>query len=280
MDRTRRVAILLTLVFAGVFVLSLALMARRIGHFNEHKHFLRLHVEPTVSRLFQKGQFPLVSIIDYTDPEGNFFLRLDYGGKTTLIPAKRPPAKDLPNLAGFDEWCKVLAMNEVELGPDGGSIAKPGTERLIIVNRRTPDGFDPDTWGSVRRAEWVFDFYDLKLDGTIDYSVRRWPRSYRGEETLKKLATATPPDDRAAALFKVQPLQERTVEYFAALHVIPRLNVPRYKFTDTAFSPGVLGWTLPASMSSVLFGTVAFGFAVFSRRKTRVGTPGAGGAAA
>lgn len=258
----------MTLVCTVLFVLSLTFLLQRVDQFNIHKHFLRLHVEPTVSRFFQKGAFPLVSLQDRNDELGHAFLRLDFAGSVTMIPVKTPPARDLPNLAGYDEWCKVLAINEVELGPRGTSVAKPGTEQLIIVNRRTPDGFDPDTWGSVRRNEWVFDFYDLKTDGTIALTTRRWPRSDYSESNLKAAAESGK-DPRAAALFAFEPLQERSVEYFAALHVIPKLNVPRYKFTDTAFSLSVLGWTLPTSMLSALFGTLSLAFATFSAPRPR-----------
>ena len=56
-------------------------------------------------------------------------------------------------------------------------------------------------------------------------------------ETAKLLATIT-------------PLQERTWQYQAALHAIPKLNVPKYRFKDTAMK--AMGWTLPVAMFSGL----------------------------
>src|SRR5690606_11768432 len=54
----------------------------------------------------------------------------------------------------------------------------------------------------------------------------------KGEATAKILAT-------------IPPLEERSWQYQAALHVIPKLNVPKYRFKDTAMK--AMGWTLPVA---------------------------------
>jgi hypothetical protein len=57
------------------------------------------------------------------------------------------------------------------------------------------------------------------------------------------------------------------------MHVIPKLNVPKYKFNDTAFSFHTLGWTLPASMLSGLVFCIAFFFAIAPTRPPQTPPP-------
>src|SRR6185295_8519145 len=100
-------------------------------------------------------------------PPGIGSIRLDYAGRTIHIPVKTP-AGDLPNLTAYDEWLSALAVYEMTRDERGEQRRKAGTERLVIVVRRTPEGYDPETWGEVRRDEWLFDFYDLKRDGSVE----------------------------------------------------------------------------------------------------------------
>ena len=257
----------IVLAAGAIFAASAWALAGRIVEFNRTSHLVRYHAEILDRRAFQIGSYPEALLADAADAAGNPVLRLDYAGKTTLIPVKKPSLPNLPTLAAYEEWAKVLALNEVELDASGHSAAKPGTERLLIVVRRTPEGFDPETWGSVRRVEWVFDFYELKPDGSVTASARRWPRPDLREESFQKQA-AESGDQRLKALAAVPPLEERSIEYFAAMHVIPKLNVPQHKFNDTALNWRVLGWTLPVSMLSGLVLVPALFFAVAPRRKT------------
>ncbi|HMN41298.1 MAG TPA: hypothetical protein PKE29_10665 [Phycisphaerales bacterium] len=281
MTRGRAIAWLLTLASAGVFGASIMPMVRRIEDYNASAGFLSLHAEPIGSRQIRVEGFPPATLTDDRMPDRSSAVRLDFGGASTLIPV-RAPAGNLPNLSAYDEWLKVLAIYQVVRGPDGEQYRKDGSERLIIVVRRTPEGFDPDGMGEVRRIEWVFDFLELKKDGTVDRFVRRWPRSPRAEARLRREARGEEGDAAtiasAKALAAIEPLKDRTLEHFAAMHVIPKLNMPQYKFNDTAFRIEVLGWTLPAAMGSALVFTGAVVFALAPRRRVRdgaaVGAPG------
>lgn len=276
--RARLLALLIFLLCLGGFALSTWAMSARIADFNKHAGFVRFHAEPVVSREFRLDGWPEGALKDKVDELGRSFLELTYAGKQTLIPVKTPPARDLPNLAGYDEWVKVLAFNEVAAGPDGKSVAVPGTTRLWVVTRNTPSGYDPNAWGSVRKSEWVFNFHELMQDGTVRIEQRRWPRGYRGEKTLQSFAAEaqkavaekiapTVEQARAAELAAIQPLKERSPEYFAALHVIPKINVPQYKFEDTALQFSVLGWTIPVAGFSMLGAILSLGFALAPRVK-------------
>jgi hypothetical protein len=270
MERARLTAMLLTLGAAGVFVCSTLPMARRIGEFNAEAKFLTFHADSIVSRAIRVEGFPDGLLTDTTLDNGQSAVRLDYAGTPTLIPVKRPPASNLPNLAAYDEWLKVLAVYEVVRDDSGERRRKPGSERLVIAVRRTPEGFDPESWGEVRRIDWVFDLYDLKPDGTVEKTTHRWPRSYGAEARLQREAAGEEGDARRIAaakkLIQYPPLKQRTPEHYIAMFVIPKLNVPEYKFTDTALSPRVLGWTLPASMGSALVFTGALVFWIAPKR--------------
>jgi hypothetical protein len=279
MTRGRSIAWLLTLASAGVFGASIFPMMRKIDEFNHSAGFVNLHGESIVSRQLRVDGFPPATLTDEATPDGASAVRLEFGGKSISIPVKKPAA-NLPNLSGYDEWLKALAIYEVVRGPDGKQYRKDGSERMIVVVRRTPEGFDPDTFGQVRKIEWVFDFFDLKKDGTINRSVRRWPRSLQSEDRLRREADGEGDADTvksAKALLAIQPLKERTVEHFSAMHVIPKLNVPDFKFSDTAFRVDVIGWPLPAAMGSLLVFTGAVVFAVAPKRKRgEAGAPSAG----
>jgi hypothetical protein len=255
-----------------VFGASILPMMRRIEDYNKSAGFLNLHAEPFTSRQINVEGFPAATLSDDSMPDQSSAIRLDFAGKSTLIPIRKPAAP-LPDLSGYDEWLKALAIYEVERGPDNKQYRKPGSERLMIVARRTPEGYDPDAMGEVRRIEWVFDMLDLKKDGTIERSVRRWPRSLRAEERLGRESHGEEGDAAriasAKALIAIAPLKERTIEHFVAMHVIPKLNVPDYKFNDTAFRVAVIGWPLPAAMGSALVFTGAVVFAVAPRRRKR-----------
>lgn len=253
MDRSKKIALMVMLASAGVFAAAIAPMTSRIRDFNAGAKFLHVHFEPIVSRKIVVEGFPEGTLTD-----ADKGIALSYGGKTTLIPVKPPPAKGLPNLAGYDEWLKVLACFQVDRDGENKQFRRDGSERVLIVVRRTPEGLDPEAWGQVRRIDWVFDYYDLGKDGSVTHTTKRWPRKYRSEKRLQAEAKGEKPDlsneqiEAAQALAAIEPIAERTVEYAAAMHVIPKLNVPEHKFTDTAFSPAVLGWTLPASMLGLL----------------------------
>lgn len=244
------------------FVASLAPLTRRIAEFNKNASLARFHFEPKTDRHFKLAGFPEVHLTDALTDDGRSALKLDFGATTRLIPVKAPPIRDLPVLAAYDEWFKALAVNEVTTNASGASIPKPGSEKLLLVARRTPDGFDPESWGSVRRSEWLFDIYTLLPDASITMSTYRWPRSDESERHLDSRNKSDSPRPWEVELEKIPRLKERSLEFQAALFVIPKLNVPQHKFNDTALSPRVLGWTLPVSMLCFLVMTFAGVFAI------------------
>ena len=278
MERGRRNAWCITIGAGALFCAAIVPMAQRIAKYNASANIPTFHAEPIAGRTLRVDGFPIATLTDVEAGRGEGTIRLVYGGTETLIPVKRPPALDLPTLAGYDEWLKALAIYPVVRDDKGQQTRVPGSERFIIVVRRTPEGYDPETWGNVRRDEWLFDFYDLQRDGKVVHTIRRWPRksNYGDPEVrLAREAAGKGVDaDRAAAakyLLQFEPLKERTAEYYMARFVIPKLSVPEYKFTDTAFRTEVLGWTLPSAMIAVLAFTGGLVFVIAPRRRLAAG---------
>lgn len=269
-------AALLSILFAAIFLSAAWPMARRIGDYNTARQFRRFHTEPILFREARVPGFPALRFDDSTDPAtGRFAVRLTVTDPPSppaeptvrYIQVKQPAGLNLPNLGIYEEWLRVLAINEVIRDDSGRQIPAPGSERIIVAVRRTPEGLNPESWGSVKRTEWLFDFYEIMRDGTVAFSTRRWPMLTHYEEAFQRRAALPGADPGLKTLAAIAPLEERSVEYFAALHVIPKLNVPKYKFTDTAFNPRILGWTLPVCMLSGLGFCFAFFFAVAPRRQ-------------
>ena len=276
---SRRLAWVVVGLSAAVFSLAVWAMGTRIAEFNRHANFIRFHAEPVISREFRLEGWPQGRLTDRTETVDGIersFLELDYAGKSTLIPVKTPPAKDVPNLSVYDEWAKVLGFNEMASSSSGGeSQPVSGSTRLWIITRTTPPGYDENTWGSVRRSEWVFTFYELRRDGSVTIDRRRWPRGYKGEKLLQAMAAAhnaKPTEDSAryAELAKIPVLKERSAEYYAAMFVIPKINMPQYKFEDTALRFNVLGWTVPAAGFAVLGMLYGTAFAIAPKRTVAV----------
>ncbi len=279
MERFRAVALGVTVLSTLLFAGAIAPMTQRIRTFNTQAQFLNVHFEPVVSRSIQVEGFPAGALKDHEKG-----IELTFGGSTRVIPVKPPPARDMPNLAGYDEWLKVLACFQVDRDDDNRQVRRVGSERLMIVVRRTPEGLEPEAWGQVRRIDWVFDFYELGKDGSVSHTVKRWPRKYRSENRLQREARGESPNlspeqlAASKALAAIEPIAERTTEFAAAMHVIPKLSVPDHKFTDTAFSPAVLGWTLPVSMFAVLGFAGGLVFTIAPRRpKPAAAQAGLGG---
>lgn len=242
--------------------------------YNRGRDFPHYRFDPSTSRSFVAFN-RRVTLTD--EPAGaSGLLRVEYGDRSQTIPVKRPPALGLPDLGAYAEWVKVLEICQVERTPaspdstDTVARDKPGTGRLVLVVRRPAEGFDPETWGTARVDDWTFDFHEFEPDGSIRTTAFRWPRSDHGEAKLQKQVGGG--DLYARALAAIPPLEERTWEYQAALHVIPKLNVPKYRFQNDAFSPRVMGWTLPVGMLSVLGMLVGLGMALGRRAAENTGT--------
>lgn len=231
----------LAAVFAAVVLYSVYRMSFKVDAYNKQSRFAHFRFQVMGSREFRAFGMP-VTITD--EAEGKLsFLRIRFGPTDRRVPVKTPPVMNIPSMGIYDEWAKVLEVHEVGRDEDGENIDKQGSGRVVLVCRRTPDGYDPETWGTVFRDSWTFDFYEFTKEGTLTDSSFRWPRGELGDMTLTRLVKEGNP--QAVALAALPELPERSWQYQAALHVIPKLNVPKYRFQDDAVS--AMGWTLPTA---------------------------------
>jgi hypothetical protein len=238
MSRSRRIGLVILLVSLCVGVFAVVQMLQRVGAYNEQANFGHYRFDVSTSREFKAHGRP-VAISDSDDTQ----LRIAYDGVETVIPVVQPPIAGVPDLGIYGDWVKIIEMHQVVRGPTGSLMDKEGSGRLLLLTRIPPEGYDPATWGSVRRADWTFDFHEFMPDGTIESTTFRWPRSELGEMSLRKEIQKGEPT--AKILATIPPLEERSWQYQAALHVIPKLNVPKYRFKDTAMK--AMGWTLPVA---------------------------------
>ncbi len=254
MERARKLGIIVALVSGVVFAFSLVSLMRAIEAHNERADFPFYSFEVLDGReLTWSGRD--ITLTDFTDDEGRAFIKLEYGDLVIDIPVREPTAKNLPTLGLYNEWAKVLAMAEVERNDEGELDAIEGTGRMLIVTRRTPEGYDSETWGRVRRKDWTFDYYTLETDGTVTTETWRWPPS-RHESDEQRASNPIP------------PLGERTWQYQAAMHVIPALSVPKQKFKNTALWYENVGPVLPIAGISALAFLFGLGFAFSPRKAT------------
>jgi hypothetical protein len=268
---SRRVGAIIAIVSLAVLAASVLAMTRRVREFNERAEFPQYRIKPVTTRDLNVWDRPL-RITDTTiEHAGRTIpaIRIEYAGQSVVTPIKPPPAPDLPKLVGYAEWLAVLQIKEYPPKTSVQESTTPASQRVAVVKRNPAEGYDPETWGQVRRADWTFDFYVLTPEGAIEHEQRRFPRSDLGERSLAARAKAAidagKPDDPDARLHAVAPLEERTWEYASALFVIPALQVPKYKFKDDAV--GAMGWTLPAGMFSALAFTGGLVFAVARGRR-------------
>lgn len=241
MRTSNKVGWVLAAVFSVGVVYSVYRMSERVDAYNKHADFPHFRFEIIGSRTFTAMGKPVR--IDDDQDGAQSLLHVRYGDKDWRFPVKTPPVKDVPMLGIYDEWAKVIEVHELGRSSSGMQGDKVGTGRVVLATRRTSEGLDPETWGSVFRDAWMFDFHEFKPDGTMQSTTYRWPRGELGQMTLDRLVREG--DEKAKALAAIPELPERSWQYQTALHVIPKLNVPKYRFKDTAIK--AMGWTLPAA---------------------------------
>ncbi len=176
-------------------------------------------------------------------------LRVEWRGRTFEMPIEVGLHDDprLPGLLRFEDWLRVLLVAE-------GAVAREDLERmieqgsvvprLVIVMRLPAEGFDPGSWGLVRRREWRYRFVELKAEGAPEEAIQVSEESYRELERLGDPAYA-----RAIGR------QDQVWKHHGMLHVTsPTLVRSRNKPMEEAMN--AMGWTWPTAWGSV-FGLTA-----------------------
>lgn len=131
--------------------------------------------------------------------------------------------------------------------------------RMVLVARRSD--FDPNTWGAVRVRDWYFELIEFLPDGTTRPPADLPPR-------LAQFPAPRDPQGRAPILIErpdapVETIVERSWEWQAALHAVPKGQVSRYRFKTTAVQ--AMGWTLPAAGGLMLSACLGLGLFLGAR---------------
>lgn len=209
-------------------------------------------------------------------------IRVTYGDSSVTIPVIAPKVKGFKDLSTYEESFRVLSFAPIK---DGKAEIKPFSDdnwRAIVVARETRPGFDQNTWGEVRIKDWTWVIYEFLPGGgiagprTVQYRDRRGraPAEVYAREELKKAGKPVPPlpENGGPALTNVEPIQERSWEWQAALFTLPKMQVSRYRYRSDAVdgtgNAEGMGWTFPLAGISVLGVVLGCGLVMAGRAKS------------
>ncbi len=250
MTRKRLISFAVAALGLAVMIGAGVDMTRRIVAFNEAADRPFFVFQVINAREF--GHYGRRVTLTDVEQDGVDYVELDYDGETRRLPVTIPPRFEIATLETHHDWLRALRIvdgtgltfEEIENRTRSGDL----DVRLVIVTKSPRPGADPETWGTVWKKDWTFDFYELKADGSIE------------EQRLKY------PQGRVGTLPGPGELAENTWQYEAALHLMPR--GPTGRFRNSALD--VVGWTLPAIAISGLAIVLALGFGFAPPRAERM----------
>jgi len=188
--------------------------------------------------------YPLVELSEHADP--NLPARIEIFWRNSVITQPFVGQfidKRLPVLLKHEDWLRIALMVEgaqsrtqLESGIADGSLHP----RMIVSMRLPPEGYDPDTWGKVRRKDWRYRFIELLPPGSGDQTSREFGGTYGELDALGN------PDERHA--------QNRDADlwmYHAMLQVTPA-SLYRSKNKPIEAAMRAIGWTWPVAGLSIL----------------------------
>ena len=226
------------LVSGAILLLSVAAMARRVAAYHEQTPRPLPQFQVIDQREFDVHGRP-VAITDAADASGNVAVRIRYGDQTLRLPATmESKSAQMPGLTRHADWLLVLQFVEQgRLTPaelEARLARGEAGARVVIVVLDPRRDLDGTAHGRGRPSDWLFDFHELRPDGSIRSERYGWPLR-KGQQ---------PP------VAGVQPLPDDTWQYYAGLMVVPRSSKPTPTFTQDAVR--AMGWTLPVAAFSGL----------------------------
>lgn len=257
-----KLGLLLGAIGGCTLIGSVWAMAQRVRSFNAAELPVLWHIETRDARefTFQALGNRTLSLTDDFLPSGRPAVRIRFGDAEKLIAVHPPAVRDHKDLSVYDEWLSVGVVapvrgDSITIKPDQGE--RP---RVVIVNRSTA-GYDEETWGAVRIRDWLFDVIEATPDGALVARQMQF-RDRRGRlpaevDARRQLAAEGKPDPGPQVrLTTVEPIEERSWEWQAALFALPRSQISRYRYRTDAVqgsddAPG-MGWTLPVAGFSTL----------------------------
>lgn len=269
MERWRKV----TWAIAGVSALALgasaSLMGLRVAAYHkEHRQDIYAF-QPIGVKSYSFAGKPV--LLEDIDEDGEWKLRVRYGDSELKLKIAIPGDRRLPELLPHEDWLRVFrfasatghSLDELRAKMDRGEVK----DRLAIVTRTPEPGADPQTWGEINRKAWKFDFYEFNPDGGFTHERKSFPATPRprlktnfanlfkkGEPVFSVTKRPQNPDE----------LEEGSWQFSAALLVMPAGRGPNPQFTSDGLE--AMGWTLPATSSSILALMASMAIAASPRR--------------
>jgi hypothetical protein len=257
-DRSLRIARIVA-VLTGLICLGFCVeMMRRVARFHDEVPRQIFAFQRVILQSFSFAGRDVVLEDDLSNPEQPFVV-VRYGSDELRLRVTIPGNPVLPPEVRHADWMRVMrfipaagmTVEEAKRKIDTGEIP----DRLVIVTRTPRAGVDPQTWGSVWKRDWEFDFYEFLPEG----GFRRERLSY--------------PTARGARQPRPGELQENTWQLQAALHLMPQAGAigPTRNFSQDGLSAA--GWTLPLAAFSGLVCAIAIAFSLRPREASRFGPP-------
>lgn len=279
--RVRPIAWSLAAISVCVLIFSAATMARRVAAFHRDNKRAIYAFKPVTTHTFEYAGRP-VTLSDEDDPNGIWNLKVAYGPDELKLRVTIPGDRRLPGLLPHEDWLRVLrfaeatgnSLDELRAKMESGAVP----DRLVIVTRTPPVGSEPGSWGEVDRKAWKFDFYEFKPAGGFEHERKSFPATKHFNPFAKKPAAAPnmppvteaqsePANEDEVPIVNGRPsdqLQENTWQFQAALMVMPPARGPNPQFTNDGLH--AMGWTLPATSTSMLVMIGALMVAMAPRR--------------
>lgn len=234
-------AIGLLLAFLGIVGLSVSLpaMARRLSNRGLPVVWF---AEPIGEETFKFAGEPVeVRTVEPPDGSARPRVQIDYRGRSESFEIEEGTREDprLPGLLRHDDWLRVLLLAEgasSEADLDAGIARGDIRPRLVIAMRLPAEGFEPGSWGAVRRKEWRYRFVELLPASTSpDQAMRTIETTYAEIDALGDPSLQRDSERRGDVW-----------QYYAMQHVTPPTLVrSRNRPIDDAMQ--AMGWTWPAA---------------------------------
>jgi len=191
-------------------------------------------------------------------------LRLDWRGQTRDFPIWMEPGVEGEGLSRHEAWFGIVMLEDGAESEEalrakwtGDGDAPPTIEpRLVAAARYPAEGWDPASWGLVRRSEWVYELVELDPHGPAETSMTVHRKSYKELDELLAPGKRTKPEDRPTD-------QERASDLWmqaAMQHVTPPAQ---YKGRSKAIDEVVasMGWPWKTAVVSVMGLVLGIGLA-------------------
>lgn len=273
--RSIKFGVVIVIGSAVLLAISISVMSGRVTTYNDALPDPFVFKTQSSREFIAWGKKVTITDVRVTDEskQDHAAVEVHFGDSKVIIPVIEPKLERFKDLSAHEESLAVLSFAPIR---EGRAITEPFSDehwRAVIVSRQTAEGWNEDTWGEVRVKDFTFLIYELLPDGTfasqaprkMQFRDRRGrvPDEVYAREELKRAGKPVPP--MSEQLTKVEPIEERTWEWQAALFTVPKGQVSRYRFKSDAVS--AMGWTLPGAGVAMLGAIVGTFLIMLARTK-------------